>query len=160
MNDKGQSLVEVMVALSVAIVVMTAIVMSVVVAIANSQFSKSQNLASHYARQGIEHLRQLSRTDWNNFTSYSSQRYCLTDDFMLYDIESTTCGDSRINNFKREVEIYHESDDCAVVNSIERGSKVVAIVSWNDGKCQSGNLFCHEVRLDSCLRNINLVPTP
>jgi len=136
MNDKGQSLIEVMVALSVAIIVMTAIVMSVVIAIANSQFYKSQNLANHYARQAMESLRQLARSDWNSFTSYENEKYCLTDEELLYEIESTTCNNSRVNNFKREVEIYHENDDCAVVNSTDKGSKVVVIVSWNDSKCQ------------------------
>ncbi len=160
MNDKGQSLIEVMVALSVAVVVMTAIVASVVIAIANSQFSKSQNLANHYARQGMEFLRQLARSDWNNFISYDNEKYCLTEDQLLYEIESTTCDGSRINNFKREVEIYHESDDCVIVNSPDKGSKVVVVVLWNDGKCQSEGAFCHEVRLDSCMQNINLLPTP
>ena len=35
------------------------------------------------------------------------------------------------------------------------GSKAVVTVLWTDGKCQSGNAYCHKVELSTCFSNID-----
>jgi Tfp pilus assembly protein PilV len=162
MREKGQSLIEVMVALGVSVIIVTAIVMAVVLAIVNTQFAKTQNLATYFAKQGLEILRQSSRSDWNNFKTYTGS-YCLAKDSIIPVVKSTDCEKDTANNFRREVEVRPESDECVIESDPTgqtKGSKIEVVVSWNDGKCRDENTFCHEVRLDSCFQNIKAVPTP
>ncbi len=163
MKEKGQSLIEVLVALGVSVIIITAIVMSVVLAIVNAQFAKSQNLATSYARQGMELIRQLSRSNWTAFNNYSNTDYCLGSNNVLEEKALLPNGEcpKNVGNFIREVQIDHNSDSCQIAQSpANYGSKVTVTIYWNDSKCGSDSIFCHQVGLDSCLQNINAVPTP
>jgi Tfp pilus assembly protein PilV len=162
MSSKGQSLIEVMVALGVAVIIITAIVMSVVLAIVNTQFAKTQNLATFYAKQGMEFLRQSSRSDWSNFKNKTGS-YCLARDSTELKEKVDVCEKDVNNHFRREINIAPVSDECVLESDPSgqtKGDKVEVVVSWNDGRCKDQSSFCHEVKLDSCLQNINAVPTP
>lgn len=163
MSEKGQSLIEVMVALGVAVIIITAIVMAVVLAVINTQFAKTQNLATYYARQGMEVIRQISNSDWTTFESFSGQ-YCLNRDVTVPVAKGTDCEKDTINNFKREVDFVpptvSENNQCEIGSTGLFGGHVSVIVSWNDNKCEDQNDFCHKVQLDSCLQNLNAIPTP
>jgi len=67
-NEKGQSLVEVIIALGVAVLVILALVRVTIIAIRNARFAKNQALATRYARQAIETIRAYrDENDWNTF---------------------------------------------------------------------------------------------
>ena len=66
-NQKGQSLIEALIALGAAAVIVSAITVASITAINNSDYSKYQNLAGQYADQGLEYLRQLSASNWSGF---------------------------------------------------------------------------------------------
>jgi type II secretory pathway pseudopilin PulG len=168
MKEKGQSLIEVMVALGVAVIIITAIVMAVVLAVVNTQIAKTQNLATHYARQGVEVLRQLSLSDWGTFSGYAGP-YCLGKDVRLAPKTEAFCEENPTNNFRREVNVVspaqtedRDGNECELspAGSGVFGSYVVVTVSWTDNKCQDQNTFCHSVRLDSCFQNLSSVPAP
>lgn len=58
-KEKGQSLIEVIVAIFIIILVFTAIIFATVLAVKKAQFSKNQNLAEKYAQEGIETVRNF-----------------------------------------------------------------------------------------------------
>ncbi|MCL5439269.1 MAG: hypothetical protein M1268_04795 [Patescibacteria group bacterium] len=165
--QKGQTIIEVLVALSVAVVVIAAIAISVISALYNSQFSKNQNLATQYAQEGMEIMRQIRNSDWSVFSSYSGS-YCLDkgsssikakDASVVNGCKSVDVGSNNKNIdgfFARQIDISKQDIDC---NGNQ--TKVAAIVSWSDSKCrETSKLFCHEVRLSSCFSDADLIQTP
>lgn len=158
-SQKGQSLVEALIALGVAVVIISGIAVAVITSVNNTDFSKNQNLATQYAQQGMELVRHKSESDWGSFTMLSGS-YCL--DQNSTDLSPAGLGCSlNINDansnpfFIRQVDVSQNTSSCT-------GSASVSVkVSWTDGKCSSAsNVYCHTVKLDSCLANINSVPTP
>lgn len=155
---KGQTLIEALAALAVAVAVVSAITIAAINSLNNVQFSKNQNLATSYAQQGMEIVRQIRNRDWNAFYNLKYIYYCLPKDATSLTQgvpgSSPVCDVNIDNIFKRQVLINHNSD-CAVA------SKVNVSVFWSDNKCTSGsNLYCHKVELVSCFSDSAIVPTP
>lgn len=71
MREKGQTLVEVVVALGVAILVITALVAATTTAVRNAQFAKNQSLATKYAQEGMEKARTLRDQNPTSFWNKS-----------------------------------------------------------------------------------------
>lgn len=65
--SRGQSLLEVLVALAVALLVILALVRATTVAIRNADFAKKQAQASSYAQGGMENIRAYRDASWTNF---------------------------------------------------------------------------------------------
>lgn len=152
-NQKGQSLIEAVVALGAAVLIISAIAVVVITAVNNADFSKYQNLATQYSQQGIEILKQQSQSDWSSFSALSGT-YCLNQgSTTLTTLFGTICAKNINNFFVRQVVISQGSASC---NS---NTKVSVSVYWADGKCPV-NIYCHDVTLDSCLANINSAPAP
>ena len=68
---KGQSLFEVLVAIAVAALIMTGVVSLTTVALKNSTNTKNNALATKYAQEGIEYLREQRDLAWTNLSSRS-----------------------------------------------------------------------------------------
>lgn len=68
-NSSGQSLLEVVVALGVTTLVLTALVSVVTVAVRNARFAKNQSLATKYAQEGIEAARTIRDRDWSQLAN-------------------------------------------------------------------------------------------
>lgn len=64
-NDSGQTLIEVVVALSIAIVVLGALVIAVVNGIRNAKFAQNQAIATKYAQDTVEELRAIRGRNLN-----------------------------------------------------------------------------------------------
>lgn len=159
-RESGQSLIEVLIALAASVAVVSAIAVTVITSLNNAEFTKNQNLATQYSREGLEIVRQLAKNDWNSFYStYTNQNYCLSTNNTLTVMSGQNCG-VNINDsnghpvFDREININQNSPQC--VNSVFITSSVL----WSDSKCQSGNTLCHNVVLHSCISNINAVTAP
>lgn len=153
-KQKGQTLIEALVALTTAIFVVSAITIVVINALNNSQYSKNQSMASQYAQQGIEFIRQKRDNDWNTFNGYSGS-YCL-DSNLTFATMAISCPQN-VGSFVRQIDIVKNSDGCLITGA-SKATKVTVIVSWNDSKCPEGNLFCHESKLISCLSDITTAP--
>lgn len=152
-DNKGQTLIEALVALGIASVIIGAIAMAVITGMNNTTFSKNQNLATGFAQQGMDILHQQSQSDWTAFDSIPTNTYCLNQD------STTLVADCTVVNintfFLRKVKIDPPGLGCAT------GKKVTVTVSWGDGKCTSAaNPFCHNVTLDSCFADINTSTSP
>jgi type II secretory pathway pseudopilin PulG len=165
MNQKGQSLIEALVALGAAVIIVSAITIAVITAVNNSDFAKYQNLANGYAQQGIQVIQQKAQLDWNDTATYSGAAvWCLpqgTTDFYSHDILPTdpNCSDNSVNvadKFFRQVSFtkISPSNNCNGLNpppccitgtpvdcsaSLDNArlcsSKATVTVSWTDGKC-------------------------
>lgn len=180
MNKKkssGQTLLEVIIALSTAVVIISAIVVMVINGLNNAQFAKNQNLASNYAQQGMEIVRKTRDSNLYGFQNnyLGSGTYCLakTDNslpgrtFNSCPI-TVRCSLNIDNTFIREVCIDNSSDstnNCPIPTIAPSGpinyvTQVTVRVSWSDSKCPPDNVYCHESKLVSCLSDFNAISTP
>lgn len=150
---RGQTLVEVMVAMTVGMLVLTAITSSVLTSLVNSRISNSSNEASQIAQEGIE-ITRLSRTA-------AAGTYCLDGGVSkISGIPQGTCATANVNGkYIRSVDVFPgTAADCGIdVN------KTVVTVKWTDAKCANGS-YCHKTVLNSCMNVIALAgtitPTP
>lgn len=71
-NNGGQSLVEMLVAVTVVVIVVLGLVLATTVSLRNARFSKDQALASKYAQEWIEEARVLKETQPNVFFADTS----------------------------------------------------------------------------------------
>lgn len=162
-NQKGQSLIEVLIALSASVAVVTAITITIITSLSNAEFAKNQNLATQYSREGLEIVRQIAKNDWTNFQTYTGINYCLpkgaTSICLMGSVNcgtSITCGQNIDNLLSRQITIIQPPSSSYCTNSAE----VISTVSWGDSRCQSGTPLCHQVTLRSCLADINSVKSP
>ncbi len=137
--ESGQTIIEVLVALSIGVVVIAAISTSVINSLSNAQFSKNQNSATQYAQQGVELARQIKSSNYTNFSSLSGN-YCLAKGQTAIDssnAEASSCGQN-FDQFTRDVAVEQNSCDCG--SSIASGrnvTKVTVSVGWSDSKCSA-----------------------
>ncbi len=162
-SSAGQTLIEVIVAFSVAIILIAAIASAVLFALSNAQYGKSQNVATQYAQEGMEIVRKL-RDSGASFDEDAT--YCLPKDFFPKDKEAldereTVAGAGCALNpnidgiFVREIStIANETPKCS------GGTKVTSSVFWSDSKCEESDLYCHRASLESCLSGFSTVSTP
>lgn len=147
-GGQGQTLVEVLVALGIITIIITALTGVVITSMGNARNSKDQNQATQYAQEGMEIVRQIRDSDYVGFRNYSGT-YCL-------DGGSSTlgpdCFSANVDNFLRKVIV--TPDGCGT-----EIAQITVIVSWRDSKCSAVNPFCHTSRFESCLSTVNPVPT-
>lgn len=155
MREKGSTLIEALIALSVAVAIISAIVIAVISSLSNAQFTKNQNQANHYAQEGMETVRQIRNNDWLSFVSFASTRYCLAENSKVLTTRGASGCGQNIGIYVREIDIEHNSPSCVGT------SRVTSNVLWSDAKCTDAtNSFCHKVTLISCMGNNSAVPTP
>ena len=149
-GQKGQTIVEAIVALAAIFVIVAAIAVAIVSAVSNSQFIKSQNLANKYAQQGMEFVRGIHADNIDEFQLLSGAYSFGELDTSLIAGESLTVniGDSHIRNiFFADDEEPCLDDNGASINL----KKVTVIVDWSSGKCGAEDRFCHNTTIVSCI---------
>ncbi|MBI2028735.1 MAG: hypothetical protein HYT07_03960 [Candidatus Levybacteria bacterium] len=157
-NQKGQTLLETLLALSAAVFILSAITSVVISSLSNTTFTKNQNLANQYAQEGLEVIRQIKSSSWATFSGLASNN-CLPQSKIL--TASSNCiMDGIVGIFIRAIDIDHVSSECPDSGGNPIGSKVASTVFWSDGKCPAGNPYCHKVEIISCFYNIEVKPTP
>lgn len=154
----GQSLIEVLISLTIATAVLSAITVAVVYSLRNTQFSKNQNLATQYASEGVEVVRQI-RDNESTLSNYNGG-YCLPQDSTKLDGALVPpCGqnvgpkDIGSTNYiySREVTIEPASTPPDPPTECGDNYKVTVKVSWWDNACGDTSNFCHKTQLISCL---------
>lgn len=172
--EKGQSLIEVLVGLATAVLIIGAITVATISALNNAVYSKNQNLATNYAQQGIEIVRNLRDRNYSQFQQLNGT-YCLAKTCDKIDPTSNDpqdpCGPQSIvcsqnvggenaDIFVRQVSVDPVSSYCKdSTQQTTQGVHVTVNVSWYDAKCGSSNVFCHTVQLATCLSTYNTVST-
>lgn len=153
-TESGQSLIEVLIALAASVAVIAAIAVTVITSLSNVEFTKNQNLATQYSREGLELVRQKAKDNWLYFSShYTSVYYCLDSNDNL-SVMVGSCPQN-VGIFKRQIQVFQ--NDTTKCNG---NTKIISMVLWSDSKCLSGDAFCHDVQLDTCFANINTIQGP
>lgn len=157
-SEKGTTLVETIIALSIAVVIIGGITSLVITSLNNANYTKVQDQAESLAQEGIETVRQMANSNYSTFSNnYNQTYYCMAPDLKL--VPDTNCNQTkyRIKNvYIREVDI-SQSSDCAQSSvsptpTPPPGSaniRVIVKVSWTDSKCKTP--FCHKISYSSCL---------
>lgn len=154
-SQKGQTLIEALIGLAVAVAIISAIVIAVISSLSNAQLTKNQNQANHYAQEGMEIVRQIRNSSWTSFTNLSSTYYCLSANSKTLTVKGVNGCGQNVGIYVREIDIEHNSPSCSGI------SRVTVKVAWSDAKCtDTANAFCHHASLISCFGNNNAVPTP
>lgn len=136
LSEVGQSLFEVLVAMVVITIVIVAVVALAATSIKNMQFSKNNELATHYSQEAMEWLRSERDAGWDAFAVRAAEpSWCIKTQMPTWPASSGAClgeGDRIVGTiFTREVEF--TVIDAANVNA-------TVGVSWTDGH------GLHEVR--------------
>ena len=126
---KGQSLFEVVVAISISALIITGIVAYTSNSIQNSSYSRDKTLASIYVQEANEWLRQERDQNSQVFSTKATpeSRYCLAG------LDWNTvgfCGDRVIPDTKFTRDLYFPTCDTCPSGSVE----VEVTVSWEDSK--------------------------
>lgn len=143
--EKGQTLLEVLIALGVGVFVIVAAATLTSNSISNTQSSKDQNLATQFAQEGIE----IARKDRLPAPTGSDAVYCLVKDAtVLPSPTANGCSSTaNINGvYMREVtlSLINASGSCGASTY-----QVASRVYWTDNKCTAK--FCRNVELITCL---------
>lgn len=160
---RGQTLIEVLVALALAALIISAISIAVITSLNNAIFSKNQNSATQYAQEGMEIMKRLKDTNWNTFNNYgvSVNNYCLDKgSTLLREMQGNKCGQN-IDIFMRQVKIEKSNSDCKLEGSATLGTRLTVSVFWNDGKCKNQEQpFCNKAEVVSCFTDANMIQAP
>jgi type II secretory pathway pseudopilin PulG len=135
-NQSGQSLIEILTALTIVLLVIVALIKATSVSIKSGDYSKSQALATSYAQEAIEWVRAERDEDWDNVAGHTPiESFCLND----LSWSGGWCGYTLGDRFKRELSL----SDAGGGNTIE----VRVVVGWQDA---SGD---HQSQLNTYLSN-------
>lgn len=149
--QKGQSMLEVAIALTIASVVIVALLTTVLGSLDSAQFSKNQNQATQYSQRGMEAIRTISGTYVNPV--YNNNPYCLdsSQKSPILTQPDSNCDEDSPNldgKFIHKVTFNHSGTaECGVF------TKVIVATYWTDGKCEDGE-FCHKSEITSCATNL------
>ncbi|MBI5123613.1 prepilin-type N-terminal cleavage/methylation domain-containing protein [Candidatus Roizmanbacteria bacterium] len=153
---KGQTLVEVLVALAIAVVVITSITVLSIASLSNAQFVRDQSQATKYAQEGIEAMRSLRNSNYSGFATYNGI-YCLGAGSQTLGAAVASCAVVNLDNkFIRSVQIQPGALNVGCGVNL---SSVVVTVAWTDGRCIGGS-FCHSSKNSSCFTTIPPVTGP
>jgi len=150
-KESGQTLIETLAALAIIAIVISAIATSVTSSLSNATFNQNQTLATKYAQQGAEVVTQIRDAGYTTFKNYGGT-YCLGQNPTSLGTVQANCSSPNLGQFIRSVQI--QQNGCAATVS-----KVTVIVSFTDGKCQTG-AYCHNETETSCLSTTNPVQGP
>ena len=153
---KGQTLIEVIVALSVVLLILAAIAVAVTTSVSNSTYLKSHNLASKHAQDGMEYIRHLYENQENFFESYpEGAEYFMGEDNTIQQ------GFFEVNideQFVRKVN-FQEGVNCNTDVVLDNSEvRVTVSVFWSSGKCKGSSTeerYCHKSELVTCFTQRN-----
>ncbi len=160
-SEKGETLIEAILALSISVIIATAVVTAVISSLSNSNGIKAKNTATNFAQEGLDRVRDVKTQDFSLFTtSYPTNTYCMdsTGNLTPY---SGSCGKLE-SIYLRTAYINHTGQDqrATATQPCASGSFVAVKVAWTDSKCQSSLDYCRNVELSSCFVNTNALQNP
>lgn len=170
-KQTGQSLIEVLVALSVTLIMIVALIAFVLSGLKNAQFAQSQSKATKLAQETMEQIKTIrdrngsvsftySGTSTNNFLdlwninmsrecnpvgSTSGPCYFQLNNFILTgDAGNLLAKDTLENQFTRQILL----EDTAIGDSYKTEKKVTVIVKWTDSTGE------HESNIQTILKPV------
>lgn len=127
-NNKGQTLVELVVVLAVVGMIVTGVVSIAAVSVRNARFSKDQASASRYAQEAMEWIRQERDTSWSGFYNRRDRTYCMPT--LSWSQTSGCNSDQFISNTQ-----FIRTATLAPLTPLDENSVQVDVsVSWSDAR--------------------------
>ena len=148
---KGDTLVEVLVALAVATVVISALTSLGIVTINNVRYIKDEDQSTKYAQEGMETVRNIRDSNYLAFRNYDG-RYCLGTDPTLTNAVASCTITNLEDHYIRSVQVTRNGCGGNL-------SSVTVTVAWSDTKCLSGT-YCHSSKISSCFSTVPPVNAP
>ena len=164
-GSRGQTLVEVLIAIGVAVIVVSSMTIAVTTALSNAAYSKDQSLAAQYAQEGMELVTSEKNADFQTFSNLFG-RYCMANCssnistcFQNPHASDSDCAPN-INNklFIRQIDILRVGSPSLKLKCVSSIQATVSVL-WTDGKCNAG-AYCHTVSLVSCFSDANVIQGP
>lgn len=176
-REAGQTLIEVLVALTAAVVIVAAIVSASLNSLNSSEFSRDQNISSQFTQEGLEIIRDMRNTSIASLSaSYLPDgTYCLAKSCTALINTVPSCWQQNpvcaqnVDKFVRTVTVTHNATDCNAtptpignpIGALASNVKIVITTSWFDSRCtNSTKPFCHSTIASSCFSDFTIVPTP
>lgn len=154
--QKGQALLEALIAMGIAVVVITGITIAISSSLQNSSFSKNQQLAASYAQEAIEIARQLRDDKYTEFLMKDGL-YCLNKGSAEFTTPCPPTSGKNVDEFLRTVKFF--KNNCYGTGTQADLTRVEAEVSWESSKCtDSGNRLCHKSEIVTCLSDQRFFP--
>lgn len=161
-NLKGDTLLEVLMALAISVVILTSVTIVTINSLRNSRQSATQSSATAFAKDGLEIARGMHSDDYEAFRTLVEDNYCLAKSCTSISAAIGACGkkigdscDLNIDEtYDRELTINFDDLTCTPSNSISTATytRVTSTVSYGDNQCaQPDNPYCHKTTLSSCL---------
>ena len=158
MTVRGQTLIEVIVVITIGMLVIVALVFATIAGLRNSEFAKNQSQATKLAQEGLERMRTLRDRDTVGSMASPYSKFsdlwpialaCPTNNcYFYFNSSNVLISGTSVNfedilsgSFKRQFLIEDYTDGT-------QQKKVTSVVRWNDF---SGD---HESRLTTILRKI------
>lgn len=163
--QKGQTLLEAVVALAILIMIISASSIAIITGVNNTTYEKNVTTANKYVQEGVEYLRSYKNGNPATFSNYGSgglDTRCLD---ALVPITTplptvppppgcTTIGTTQ---FRRYVEFDGTTNECnnptypLIAPNVTPvpGKKAVVTVEWQSGKC-TGTDFCNKTQVANC----------
>lgn len=164
LNNKGQSLVEVVIGLALAILVLGALINAVITSLYNSNFAKSQAEATKLAQQIMEQVR--IKRDTLGYSIFSSTYGSTSDNtgvcykFTGSDLVSLG-GGSCLTAVKQDLGSYAVVSSTKFKHFIQftknpslctpNCSEIRVSVFWADSNCPRSDSYCHKSEISSYL---------
>lgn len=126
-KNSGQSLIEVVVAVGMMALLLTAVLSLIALSVKNSRLANDRTKAVAFAQQGVELMRAYRDLSWNRLLSQ-------VDNNTVYDLpENWTVGPEDLSSPCVEKNIYGVFTRCVTLVDIEGVVSVVLTVSWVEG---------------------------
>lgn len=126
-HNQGQTLLEIVVAVGVIAVVLTALVTAVTASLRFSQAGRFRSQAVKFAQEGIELTRKLRDTrPWAEFTTYSgtgTADWCLDESGQWTASDGTGCPITPTSNFWRTVTLTLNGNVMDVTSVVSWGER-------------------------------------
>lgn len=156
-SEKGQSLIELVVSMAIAVLVLGALTFAVIISLRNAQFAKNQAQATKLAQESLENIRSLRdrdgkvdyiKSDLTHTTKFSDlwsiAFSCPGNCYFFFNASAVLTGGSSgtfetiLPNFTRQIQIEDAS-------SGSTQKEITAVVRWSDAQ------GAHESRLNTIL---------
>lgn len=149
---RGDTLIEVLIALAIAVVVISAITTLGISSLNNAKFVATQEQAAKYVQEGMEIVRNIRNSSYVGYASYDGD-YCLRKNGTSLEPIGNCAAPNIDDTYIRTVTI----DQNETVICGNNFAHTTVKVSWTDGKCSSG-AYCHVREASSCLSTQPPIP--
>lgn len=162
-SQKGQTLIEVVVAIVVASFFLVSLTTLIIDIYQNLNNNQNDGQALQFSQEGMEYL----RSQQSELFSVSGTNYCLNTLSLSSIVQPISCTSATTSTLKDALGIQYlrtfsigieGSGKCTQTVDTYQIYPVEVDTGWHDSKCAAANYFCHISRIATCLSNAMTLP--